>query len=454
MPPSHLSTPYRPPEMEARRSVVVRFRIHKRSSLAPSGSQSNRAAEIQCIVPLTGGEAMALESMLQAALRLPPFITVFCIARSDEAFFAPLMPLLLLHGLIDSAETTCDIDALVRPMLQARPGTTLRPPPPPPLPVADLLAASPSVCAELLCRLRRGDGVVRLVADDALASTLATCYKALPAFFAQPTPTKAALHCRVGRDAHDHAYAGTGADSGREWLQLRRRYDSGGTAPTHEPCVPDGTPAAFGSTYEALRKLAGACLRAIATALGADPVEWLALCDLGDTSTPPAAAPGHAHRTAGPSVLRLYRYYTEGRGSGCHAHSDLGLFTLSPCPTRPGLLVYDTEGLEWYEAEGDLDTREITLFAGEQLAYLAHGAVTAPLHRVPPTPADGATRFSIPFFARAHPEVRLVPLGATRDADGDVADGGLCDDLVLERLFRRRPWRQSRVGGDEGSPDY
>ena len=48
------------------------------------------------------------------------------VVRSDEAWFAPPLPLLLLHGIIDVCETRCDVDTLVRPMLQARPGVTLR----------------------------------------------------------------------------------------------------------------------------------------------------------------------------------------------------------------------------------------------------------------------------------------------------------------------------------------
>ena len=133
-----------------------------------------------------------------------------------------------------------------------------------------------------------------------------------------------------------------------------------------------------------------------------------------------------------------------------YKRQDLGLLTLSPCPTVPGLLVYDNEGLEWYEAEADLGHSEITLFCGEQLAYLSDGAVPAPLHRVPPPAADGATRYSMPFFARAHPEAHLVPCTATLD---ESTAGVGCGELVLERLFRRRPWRQIRAGM-EGTPDF
>ena len=107
-------------------------------------------------------------------------------------------------------------------------------------------------------------------------------------------------------------------------------------------------------------------------------------------------------------MLRLYRYRTADVGTGCHAHSDLGLLTLSPAPTAPGLLAYDSETLQWYEAEAypPMAPDEISFFCGEQLAVLSGGAVRAPLHRVPPPPAGehAAPRYSMPFFARASPK--------------------------------------------------
>ena len=79
-------------------------------------------------------------------------------------------------------------------------------------------------------------------------------------------------------------------------------------------------------------------------------------------------------------MLRLYRYVSQARsGTGCQAHADLGLLTLSPCPTLPGLLVHDVEGLCWTDAEVGMVPEELTVFAGEQLSFLSGGAVHAPL---------------------------------------------------------------------------
>ena len=76
--------------------------------------------------------------------------------------------------------------------------------------------------------------------------------------------------------------------------------------------------------------------------------------------TPDATASSSA---AGPTVFRLYRYLPEGVGTGCHAHSDLGLLTLSPAPTRPGLLLYDSETLEWHEGEDGMHAERLRSFA-------------------------------------------------------------------------------------------
>ena len=510
---------YRPPDPSRwpRRKVLFVFRIHRSSNIVTATS---RPHEIALEVPLQPTEAPALERQLQAALGLPPFVTIFSIVRADEAQYAPPLPLMLLHGIVDSNEQRCAVDCIVRPIIQARPATTLRPPPMPALPIERLLLPRAAldekalrvVGRELLERLRR-ERVVRLRADRPLAATLARCYAALPTFFARPRHAKARLHCSIAPSPSneeeevtaaspaDKAYAGMGEDCGREWLQVRRRY---GLQTERSCCLPDGTPPDCAAAFDGLRELAAACVHALALAVGASPAAWLRLSDLDEQvgSQPPAAA---GCRRGGPSVLRLYRYLEAGVGTGCHAHSDLGLLTLSPCPTVPGLLVYDPEALEWLEAEVGMHESEISLFGGEQLAFLSGGLIPAPLHRVPAPEAaaaggggggcddgggsggggggggsgdgggggggagGGGVRYSMPFFARCHPEVPLVPLSADDGSAGGRLGGGLgsrraatpttpCSHFVVNQLFRRRPWRQSKVeGADEGAgeaPDY
>ena len=513
--PQDLSPPYRPPDSQQWANRTVQFTFRARLH---NGSSST--AKLAVDVPLSPAEAQRLEHTLQAVLSLPPFVTVFSIVRSDEAFFAPPLPLLLIHGIVDNKETCCSVDCICRPIIQARPNMTLRPALPSALPVEALLRARRAndelalraAGEELLTRLRR-DRVVRLRTDDATASAVAKCYAALPAFFARPRHVKARLHCEIGARPGDRSYAGMGEDCGREWLQLRRRYLDGTRDDGSDGvCLPGGVPQSFEGAFEHLREVAAACVHALALAVDASPNAWLALGDLDQQSgcrpPPPSqvnaptaaaaaaftaafatatfaggveaaaattAAAAQPCRGGGPSVLRLYRYLPAGQGTGCHAHSDLGLLTLSPCPSSPALLVYDPEALEWLEAERRMQPDELTLFGGEQLAFLSGGLIPAPLHRVPAPPKEAGTRYSMPFFARCHPEVTLLPrrsgaaatsaaasaaVGQHRDHPSPRAgeQGVPCAHFVVKQLFRRRPWRQKKaedVDDRNGeAPDY
>ena len=225
----------------------------------------------------------------------------------------------------------------------------------------------------------------------------------------------------------------------------------------------------------------------LAISLGVSPESWLSLTDL----TPEDRHGHRSGRTCGPSVLRFYKYRAAGDGCGCHAHADLGLITLSaaPCHMRcesdqgedavaiqhsidnpheasGGLSVFDPELLAWREVEAGLTSGQLSVFCGEQLAFLSNGALPAPVHRVPPPPKTHGVRFSMPFFARAHPNAtlaRMVPTAhVTHTGDRQVSehcaavfgrDEQLCEEFVLNTLFRRRPWRPC-VTSHDGTPDY
>ena len=156
---------------------------------------------------------------------------------------------------------------------------------------------------------------------------------------------------------------------------------------------------------------------------------------------------------------RLYSYKAEPRGTGCQAHADLGLLTVSPSASAPGLLVYDTERLHWWDVESSIEPcgAELTVFAGEQLSYLTRGAIQAALHRVPPPPA-GTNRLSLPFFVRARHQAVLVPAKAPATAPAAKMAGKShqrprrVDDFVTNDLFRRRPWRPAPPEGS--TPDF
>ena len=480
------SAPAFRPATSPKRPVTCFFAVHKSSPKWPSTTMSEakagsswfawttptpppphtRVVEVALSLPLSPDETVELEHRLQAALGLPPYLTVFAIVRSDEQLTAPPVPLVLLHGLVDAAESRCGISVLIRPFIQANPGALVMPPPSAPLPVAALARGDASAGAELLHRLRR-DGVARLVADEPLAARLAACYSQMPAFFDQPESAKASFYQKLRPSPQCKQYAGVGCDSGREWLQIRRWQRTGrgvngrGTndfaAAIHgaPACVPEGLPATFAATFDELRAAAGHCLSALAVGLDIDPAPWLALTDLSEEF--PRSEALCEDRCGGPSVLRLYRYRPASEGGcGCHAHADLGLLTLSPAPTTPGLCVYDVETLTWRDSELGLGDAEITIFAGEQLALLSGGRIPAPIHRVPPTSSDAHTRYSMPFFARARPDAMLVPLTEAGSGPARQTMAPLprpCEDFVLEQLFRRRPWRPN-LANDGSTPDY
>lgn len=542
--------PFRPSE-EARRPVKVFFTLHASSPPACLASHHDAAlrswsawllskrarrdalAEIEhdllvldLMLPLPAAETEQLERELQARLRLTPYFTIFSVVRADEAWTAPPLPLVLLHGLVDPDESRCSMSLLVRPIMQARVGFTM--PSSEPIPLDALLARDVSAGRALLARLRR-DSVVRLAVGGDLARSIAECIAHMPSFFAQPPEAKARMHCKL-RPANPscHQYAGVGSDAGREWIQLRRRTHglASGVAPTDAP-------PAFAAAFDGLRQAAAACVRALAESLSVSPATWLNLTDLEDEiegeiegEVVGAGLSTADGRTCGPSVLRLYQYRSaERRGVGCHAHADLGMLTIAPAARfcllagkiagagegerkgqggsgavkggaveddqgglglGGGLHVFDPESLSWRDVELGLGMNELTLFCGEQLAFLSGGALPAPIHRVPPPPEAHGTRYSMPFFARAHPAATLTPSkpdaphskpdapegrppgmegrrsgGHAKqvcELDGALGPLGLapkvCEEFVLHTLFRRRPWRPSVPFDYSSTPDY
>lgn len=387
-------------------------------------------------VPLDPESATRLEVTLQRELRLPEGHTVFAIRPLREPC-APAVPLVLLHGLADSLEESLALSVVVRPFLSL---TSLQPTAArEPIPLDALRQRDATAAADLLDRLQ-STGVARLRGTADLTAATMAAYEHAPAIFAMPAAHKQALFEHIGPAPRCGRYVGFGGDLGREWLQLRRQLpcDGGGV-------LPAGVEGALHGAFEELRRAACTCLCALQSASGdAEAVSWLQKTDLADDLGEEQVAASSGHK-AGPSVLRMYDYRPDGaKGRGCNAHADLGMLTVSPAPVShtmeaaPGLLCYSVEKLRWEEAELGLRPGELTLFAGEQLSLLSGGRVPAALHRVPP---PAASRLSLPFFARANPNARLAA-GRT----------GVCEAFVLDRLFRRRPWRPAPP--HDSVPDY
>ena len=418
---------------------LLRTAFHWTSQQVPGASWSNRA-QLTVSVPLDPESATRLEVKLQRELRLPEGHTVFAIRPLREPC-APAVPLVLLHGLADSLEESLALSVVVRPFLSlsSRQPAAAREA----IPLDALLRRDATAAMDLLDRLQT-TGVARIRGTADLTAATRAAYESAPAVFATPAARKQALYQCIGPTPSCGRYVGFGGDLGREWLQLRRRLpcDGSGVLPAGLDGASDG---ALHMAFDELRRAACTCLCALQSASGdTEAASWVDKTDLADDLGEEQAVASLGHK-AGPSVLRLYDYRSEGvKGRGCNAHADLGMLTVSPAPVShtleaaPGLLSYSTETLRWEEAEQGLQSDELTLFAGEQLSLLSGGRIPAALHRVPP---PTASRLSLPFFARANPHARL--------ADGKA---GVCEAFVLERLFRRRPWRPAPPHGSV--PDY
>lgn len=426
--------PFRPSTEPQR---LLRTAFHWTSQRVPGASWSNRA-QLTVSVPLDPESATCLEVLLRRELRLPEGHTVFAIRPLREPC-APAVPLVLLHGLADSLEESLALSVVVRPFLSltSQQPTAKREA----IPLDALLRCDATAALDLLDRLQTM-GVARIRGTADLTAATRAAYERAPALFATPAAHKQAFLEYTGPAPSCGKYVGFGGDLGREWLQLRRKTCDGSGV------LPAGLDGALHRAFEELRRAACTCLCALESAVGVEAASWLQKTDLAEELAEeqmPCDGAGSSGDKAGPSVLRLYDYRPEGAaGRGCNAHADLGMLTISPAPishtlqAAPGLLCYSVERLRWEEAELGLAPDELTLFAGEQLSLLSGGRIPATLHRVPP---PTASRLSLPFFARANPHARL--------ADGR---DGVCEAFVLERLFRRRPWRPAPPHGSV--PDY
>jgi isopenicillin N synthase-like dioxygenase len=96
-------------------------------------------------------------------------------------------------------------------------------------------------------------------------------------------------------------------------------------------------------------------------------------------------------------MLRVYRYSkTYDRPDGdIDAHYDMGLLTIIPRSTSPGLMIQPHNSKDWISVEEHMEPDEALLFGGMTLARLT--GIPALLHGVF---TNGKVRFSAPFFQR------------------------------------------------------
>ncbi|TMW64852.1 hypothetical protein Poli38472_009019 [Pythium oligandrum] len=254
-------------------------------------------------------------------------------------------------------------------------------------------------------------------------------------------------------------YVGFSADRSREYLQLRRPIAASGTV---------WPPAYFADNKQfatemltllnLLDNLGRDCMRAICEILNLDE-DWI-MKELLDDPTPPPASEEEVTTVDksyqyGASVLRIYNYRNKSKDGApvnpedqsCATHADLGLVTVSPVATVPGLQMWNLERMVWTDVEGDAGPLHFSVFAGETLGFITNGLVRAPLHRVPAigVPTEDGRRMSMPYFLRARPEACLNPRATpTRRIT--------CRDFMEDIVFKNRPWR--REDPKSPAPDY
>jgi hypothetical protein len=251
---------------------------------------------------------------------------------------------------------------------------------------------------------------------------------------------------------------GFSSDRNREYLQLRLPLAASGTVWPSQYFVDTGPDAVkFAQDMlvlmELLDDVARDCMRAICEVLGLDE-EWV-IGELLDDRTPPPTSEDQVasedkSNQYGASVLRVYNYRNKVNAppddNSCGVHADLGLVTVSPVATVPGLQMWNLERMLWADVEENVTALHFSVFAGETLGVLTNGGITAPLHRVPGIVVDSEAerRMSMPYFLRARPEKCLNP-GSPPETHTS------CRDFMEDKIFKTRPWRRE---DKTSAPDY
>ncbi|OQS05461.1 hypothetical protein THRCLA_02412 [Thraustotheca clavata] len=257
-------------------------------------------------------------------------------------------------------------------------------------------------------------------------------------------------------------YVGFSVDPTREYLQMRRPLNKSGTV-WPRPYFVDAKQEEFANQMlellNLLNNIGRDCMEAVCSILNMDK-NWM-FNELLDETTPPPSDQSQVTKTDltcryGASVLRIYNYknkkceFTDPKrldiNMSCGSHADLGLVTVSPCATVPGLQMWNLERMLWTDVENDAQPIHFSVFAGETLAYITNGLIPAPLHRVPATVVEDELerRMSMPYFLRAQPQAILNP-----NRPSGVAPL-TCRDFMEDVVFKKRPWRRE----SSATPDY
>lgn len=220
-------------------------------------------------------------------------------------------------------------------------------------------------------------------------------------FFALPTEMRRRYHRPEGAGQRGYTPFAVEVAKGarepdpKEFFQLGREDAApalGGGANLWPQEVP-GFRRALTELFQGLDALAQDLLRGIALHLDL-PVDWFT-----DRSR------------RGDTILRALHYPPLPDGAGLRAapHGDINLITVLATDGEPGLEVRGRDGRWWPVTP---DPGRLVCNVGDMLARLTAGRLPSTWHRVvrPPAPWSRRSRYSLPFFFHADPDLRLAPV--------------------------------------------
>lgn len=258
------------------------------------------------------------------------------------------------------------------------------------------------------CIRRRGFSIVRL--RDPLERSI--LFDAAADFF-DDEAAKRDSHIPPKQRCESDARMGYVTDAGREYLELHPRL-AASTSITGLKAL------SAQRLAQAAESFATSC-----HALAIETLECLAKdCSALETFLQMEHSSG-ASSSFSASMLRVHRYTYD---SDFPPHQDLGLVTVAPRASCPGLEVQDISTGEWISVEECMQPDEAIVFAGLTLTELS--GLPALSHKVR---RHGSDRLSSPYFLRGSPHVALPPHGAKGGSTICSSVGAFTEMLNEER---------------------
>jgi len=199
----------------------------------------------------------------------------------------------------------------------------------------------------------------------------------------------------------------------------------------------------FENTFQHYASISSFFLGIISEGMGLSHNEFNYLID--DLITPP-------DDQISSSMLRFHRYSLKLAPSrfrfrnrffhweGFPPHADIGLVTIAPRSSLPGLEVRVLDSPhEWINIEKDLQPNDMILFTGQQMSQLTRGLYRPLLHR-PVPPAENEWRFSAVFFLRARND-KIIK----KEGEEPIQIGHIERDVNLERSLLKLNFTPARM---------